>query len=108
MATAFTVWAAVGGLFILLGLYCLVAKKPCDFWANGKQKPVEDVRGYNRAMALLWVVYGAVFILIGLPMLSETDTLLMALSPVGTMAITIGAMIVYTQVIDKKFRGGKK
>ena len=108
MLTAFIVWAGVGAVFIVLALYCLTAQKPCGFWANVKTEPVEDVRGYNRAMALLWSVYGLVFTLLGLPLLAEEFLPFTMFLPVAVMAETIAAMLLYTQKIDKKFRRGKK
>ena len=64
---------------------------------------VEDVKGYNRAVAKLWFVYGAVFIVMGLPLLQQNSPYIM-LSVVGMMLETVGVMIVYTLVIDKKYR----
>ena len=108
MLTGFIIWAACGAMFVLLGVYCLFAKKPCGFWANVKEAQVKDVRGYNRAMALLWIAFGVVFALLGLPMLDEENPAMMMFSCLGVMAEAIAAMIVYTTVIDKKYRGGKK
>ena len=50
--TAFIIWAIVGVLFIIMGIYDMKSKKtkPFGFWANAEVKPIEDVKGYNRAL----------------------------------------------------------
>ena len=99
----FVIWAAVGVLFIGIGLRCFKAKKPSGFWANAKTAPIEDVRAYNRTMGKVWCVYGAVFMVLGLPMLLG-DGLWIMVSVVGVMAESIALMAVYTTGIEKKYR----
>lgn len=99
----FVIWAGVGVLFIGSGLRCFKAKKPSGFWANAKTAPIEDVRAYNRTMGKVWCVYGAVFMVLGLPMLLG-DGLWIMVSVVGVMAESIALMAVYTTGIEKKYR----
>ena len=68
---AFTIWGIIGLLFIVMGIYEFHSKKakPFGFWANAEVAPIEDVKGYNRALGILWCVYGVLFTLIGLPLL---------------------------------------
>ena len=47
--------------------------KPFGFWANAEVAPIEDVKGYNRALGMLWCVYGVLFTLIGLPLLDGQE-----------------------------------
>ena len=102
---AFIVWAAIGALFIAIGISAFFAKKATGFWANAKTFPVEDVKGYNRAMGKLWGLYGAAMILLGLPFLAGEDSPLILLVSVPGMLIgTIAVMCVYTLVIEKKYR----
>lgn len=103
MMIAFIIWALCGVMFIGFGVSALFAKKPMGFWANVKMFEVDDVKGYNRAVAKLWFVYGAVFIALGLPLLQQNSPYIM-LSVIGMMLETVGVMIVYTLVIDKKYR----
>ena len=46
---AFIIWAILGVLFIVMGIYCLKSKRvrSFGFWANAEVKPVEDVKGYK-------------------------------------------------------------
>ena len=108
---AFIIWAIMGVLFILMGIYDMNSKKekPFGFWANAEVGQIEDVKAYNRALGRLWCVYGILFMLIGLPLLvlNEQNAGLIAIPMVGTMLISIGAMAVYTIGIESKYRKKK-
>ena len=108
---AFIVWTIMGVLFIVMGIYDMNSKKekPFGFWANAEVGPIEDLKGYNRALGILWCVYGILFILIGLPLLilDEKNSGLIIIPVVGAMFISIGAMIVYSVGIESKYRKKK-
>lgn len=107
--TAFIIWAIIGVLIIIMGIYDMKSKKTKSFgfWANADVIPVEDVKGYNRALGKLWCVYGILFILIGLPLLDKQDSGLMIITMLGTLFISIAAMIVYVVGIEAKYRKRK-
>ena len=102
--TAFIVWAIVGCIMIGIGIGAYVSKKPVGFWANVKTFPVKDTKGYNRALGKLFVCYGAVFIVLGMPLLCGQNSPYIFLSVVGVMVETIIVMIVYSVRIEKKYR----
>ena len=106
---AFIIWAILGVLFIGMGIYDMTSKKakPFGFWANAKVAPIEDVKGYNRALGRLWCVYGTLFILIGLPLLNGQDAGLLIMTMLGTMFLSIGAMVTYVVGIEPKYRKKK-
>lgn len=106
---AFIIWAIVGVLFIVMGIYDMKSKKtkPFGFWANAEMAPIEDVKGYNRALGILWCVYGVLFTLVGLPLLDRKHSGMIMLSILGAMAITIVTMIVYMVGIEPKYRKKK-
>ena len=106
---AFIIWAIVGVFFIGMGLCVFHSKraKPFGFWANAETVPIEDVKGYHRALGVLWCVYGILFVLVGLPLLSVNHSWLIILSVLGVMFISIGAMIAYTIGIEPKYRKKK-
>ena len=103
---AFIIWALLGVLFVVMGIYEMNSKKakPFGFWANAKTVQIEDVKGYNRALGILWCVYGVLFVLVGLPLLGEENSGMMILSILGTMFISIGAMVTYVVGIEPKYR----
>lgn len=111
MLSAFIIWSILGLFFVAMGIYDYHAKspKPFGFWANAKPNPVKDVRGYNKALGKLWIVFGVLFILIGIPLLQAGQNSPWLVMPiVGCMFLSIGAMIVYVVVIEPKYRADSK
>ena len=104
MAAAFVIWAAVGLMFIGLGIYAMFARKPVGFWANAETFLVADVRKYNRAVGKLFIVFGIVFALLGLPLLAGQNSPLIIISVLGVMLETITAMAVYSTVIENRYK----
>ena len=104
MILSFTIWSIIGLLFIILGIYAFFSKKaqPMGFWANAKMFEVTDVRKYNAAMGKLFIGFGMIFIILGLPLLSGQNSALIILSVFGVMAEVIIMMAIYTIVIEKK------
>lgn len=103
---AFTIWAIMGALFIVMGIYNFKFKKakPFGFWSNVEVVPIEDVKGYNRSLGILWCVYGVLFMLIGLPLLDGKNSGLIIIPIVGVMLISIMTMVVYVIGIEFKYR----
>ena len=103
---AFEIWSVIGLFFIIVGIYAFFSKKaqPMGFWANAKMFEVTDVRKYNAAMGKLFIGFGIVFILLGLPLLSGQNSALILLSAFGVMGETIITMAIYTLVIEKKYK----
>ena len=109
---AFIIWAIMGVLFIIMGIYDFNSKKEktFGFWANAEVAPIEDVKGYNRALGILWCVYGVLFTLIGIPLLvlDGQNVGLIIIPVLGAMLISIGAMAAYVVGIEPKYRKKKK
>ena len=103
---AFIIWAILGVFFIAMGIYDIKSKKakPFGFWANADVAPIEDVKGYNRALGILWCVYGVLFTLIGLPLLSGQSEALLIIPILGAVFLSIGAMVAYVVGIEPKYR----
>ena len=100
----FGIWCMVGFFFIGLGICSLFSKKAVGFWANAEMFQVTDVKKYNRTMCRLFCIMGVVFIFLGLPLLRKETTLWILLSCVGVMIEVIVSMIIYTTVIEKKYK----
>ena len=98
---AFIIWGIIGLLFIVMGIYEFHSKKakPFGFWAN--------VKGYNRALGILWCVYGVLFTLIGLPLLDRQNSGLIIIPILGAMLISIAAIATYVVGIERKYRKKK-
>ena len=103
---AFIIWAICGLFFVGMGIFDLFSKKekPFGFWANAETLQIENVKAYNRALGILWIVYGVLFILLGLPLFAGQNSPYILLSILGVMFLSIGAMVVYVTVIEKKYK----
>lgn len=100
---AFFIWAGVGLMLAGIGVHAFFAKKPQHFWANAPMIEVNDVKKYNRAVGKLFIAFGAVFALCGVPLLMENE-LWILLSMLLVMPLVIGMMVIYTAVIEKKYK----
>ncbi len=102
---AFVIWILVSLIFVGIGIYDLRAKEVVGFWSNGKKPPVkeEDLKAYNRAVGILWIVYAVVLMLLGLPLLAGDNSPLIVITLLGTLAEVVGLMAVYVLVIEKKY-----
>lgn len=106
MITAFVIWALMGAAFIAWGIYAMFAKtaRPFGFWSNAKTLPMKDVKAYNRAVSILFMVFGVLFILIGLPLLFDAKGVGLIIPILGSVFLSIGSMVVYVTVIEKKYK----
>ncbi|MCM1397920.1 MAG: hypothetical protein NC225_00395 [Clostridium sp.] len=104
MLIAFIIWCAVGMLFTGIGIFAFVAQRPVGFWANAKMFEVTDVKKYNKACGIMWCIFGLVFIALGIPMLAGQNSPMIILSVISVLAEVIVTAVIYTLVIDKKYR----
>lgn len=100
----FAVWALFGCFMIGLGIRAFFAEKAVGFWANIKTFPVKDIRGYNRAVGKLFIAYGFIFVVLGLPLLDGQNSPYILLSVIGVLAETIAIMAVYSIGITNKYK----
>lgn len=100
----FIVWAIVSCCLTGIGISAFFRKKEVGFWANAKTVPVKDIKSYNYAIGKLFIVYGVIFMVLGLPLLSTQNSPVILLSILGVMLETIVMMAVYTLRIEKKYR----
>ena len=101
---AFLIWILNSAIFIGIGVLTRFSKKPSGFWANAKTFEVNNIRNYNRAMSRLWSVFGLLMIPLGFPLLYGQNSALIIITMLGLFAEIIGLMIIYTCVIEKKYR----
>lgn len=100
----FVIWAIVGVIIIGLGVRAYLSKKAVGFWANIRPISVNDVTGYNRAVGKLFVIYGVIFIALGLPLVSGQNSSFILLSVLGAMIETIVIMAIYSLCIERKYK----
>lgn len=100
----FVIWSLLAAFFIGMGVYACFSKKAVGFWANAQVMEVTDIKRYNFAMAKLFGIYGIVLLLLGFPLLAGQNSPWIIISILGVMFATITAMIIYTTVIEKKYK----
>ena len=96
----FVIWSLLGVFIIGLGIKDMFSKNPVGFWANTETIKVKDV---NRASGLLFIIYGIIFVILGIPLLDGQNTPYVLLSVIGVMVETIVIMAAYSLVIVKKY-----
>ena len=99
----FIIWAGVGCFIIGIGISAFFRKKAVGFWANIEVQSVNNIKNYNYTMGKLFITYGVIFVLLGLPLLSAQNSPYILLSVLGIMVETIATMIIYTLIISKKY-----
>lgn len=100
----FIIWAVVGCCFTGMGIFSFFSRKATGFWANSKMFEVKDIRGYNHAVGKLLCAFGIVFIALGIPLLDGQNSPLVFISVFGVAFETIMVMVIYTLIIEKKYR----
>ena len=90
--------------FIAFGIYALKTKKPINFWAGDKIPPekITDIKKYNRANALMWIIYGILWI--SCSIITFFNTFAAGMVCVGLAVTGLPVLIIlYTCVIKKKY-----
>ena len=100
---AFIIWTLIGLVFIGLGILAIKKEEAVGFWANIQKADIENPKAYNRAVGKLWSVFGVVFILLGLPLLTGQNSPWIVITGLGVFAEVICLMIIYTK-IEGKYR----
>ena len=88
-------------LFTGIGIFAWKRKKPMWFWAGStvKESEIRDVRAYNRANGVMWLVYSAFLwadTFLGLFRIGLAGMVLMAFCTVGSIAL----VPVYLKIYD--------
>lgn len=106
MFMGMVLWLLFGLIFFCFGIFCMFRNKKVafGFWANAKMFPVKDVKAYNRAVGKLWIVFGIVEMLLGMSFLGGQNSPFVLFAVLGLAAESIAAMVVYTVVIEPKYR----
>ena len=102
----FVIWVICGLLFVGIGIYDYMSKKQVGFWANFDVPEVEDVIGFNKAVGRLFIIYGVVFILIGIPLIPSIfykNMLLVFIPIIGAVFETIWLMVYFVMKIEKDY-----
>lgn len=98
---AFIIWSLVSFIFIGLGISNFYAKGVVGFWSYVPAPEVDDVKGFNRAVGWMWIIFGILMIVFGIPLLGEQNSPYAFLSVAGVVIEIIAIMIIYTRLVIK-------
>lgn len=104
MTIAFAIWSIIVCIFFAIGISCRKSQEPVGFFAFSKPPVVEDVEGYNKAVAKLWFVVGIVYEIIGIPILFLEQNSPLFLPILFAVIIEIIVMMIAYLKIEKKYR----
>lgn len=97
----FVIWTLVVIIFIVIGVHDWKSDKAVGFFTGTEPPkiPETNVKKYNHAVAKIWFVFGAIYEIIGLPMLLfEQNSPYFIFMIFGSIVWAIGLMISYLLV----------
>ena len=90
-------------VFILFGLYALKKETPIHFWAGTtvKSEKISDVKAYNKANGVMWIIYGSLFVLAVLAILLKQPLIANIIIIIVYFPGIIILIIVYRSIYSK-------
>lgn len=104
MVIGFVIWSIVAGIFLSIGISGWKSKDPVGFFTFRKPPTVKDVKKYNQAVSLLWMIAAAVLEIIGIPFLFLKQNSPLFLPIIFAIIILILAMMIGYTKIEAKYR----
>ena len=102
MFIAFLIWTLCAGIFLAIGISSYKSKEPVGFFSFSNPPKVNDVEGYNKAVAKLWFVVSVIFEILGIPFLFlEQNSPEFFIIVVAVPALVIGMVIAYLRIEAK-------
>ena len=104
MIIAFVIWSLVAVLFLGIGLSGWNSTKAVGFFTFVNPPAVTDIKKYNHAVSILWMVVAVIFEIMGVPFLFfSQNSPIFILLVFGVFALVIGMMNAYLK-IEAKYR----
>ena len=105
MKKVFMIWTAVSFFLAGLGLLAHRSDTPAGFYAGAEPPQVEDVRGYNRAVATMWWGAALGFEAIGLILLRARQFSHIVTAVILLTAAWVFCLILCYRKIESRFKG---
>ena len=98
----FIIWTIISIFFVYIGITTRRSSIPVNLFTFSDVPKVNDVKGYNRAVSNLWLVFTVLFEMIGISlMFIKQNSPFVVLIVLGVVFLVIGMMIVYTKIESK-------
>lgn len=108
MIIGFIIWTIVSVIMLIIGIVTWRSKKAVGFFTGVTPPEVTDVKKYNHTVAVLWIVYGVLLELCGIPFLYLKQNDAGFILPMCiAVALSLALVIVYV-FIEKKYRFRRK
>ncbi len=100
----FIIWTIISIVFVYIGITTRKSNKPVNLFTFSDVPKVNDVKGYNRAVSNLWLVFTVLFEMIGISLLFiKQNSPFVVLIVLGVVFLVIGMMVAYIK-IESKYR----
>lgn len=101
---AFIIWTIISIVFVYIGITTRKSNIPVNLFTFGDVPKVNDIKGYNKEVSNLWLVFTILFEMIGISLLFiKQNSPLVILIVLGVVFLVIGMMVTYTK-IESKYR----
>lgn len=101
---AFIIWTIISIVFVYIGITTRRSNIPVNLFTFSDVPKVNDVKGYNRAVSNLWLVFTVLFEMIGISLLFiKQNSPFVVLIVLGVVFLVIGMMVAYIK-IESKYR----
>lgn len=100
----FFIWTLITLIFVYISITIRKSNIPVNLFTFGDAPKVKDIKGYNKAVSNLWLVFTLLFEMIGISLLFiKQNSPLVILIVLGVVFLVIGMMVMHTK-IESKYR----
>lgn len=100
----FILWTIISIVFVYIGITTRRSSIPVNLFTFSDVPKVNDVKGYNRAVSNLWLVFTVLFEMIGISLLFiKQNSPFVVLIVLGVVFLVIGMIVAYIK-IESKYR----
>ena len=100
----FIIWTIISIVFVYIGITTRKSSIPVNLFTFSDVPKVNDVKGYNRTVSNLWLVFTVLFEMIGISLLFiKQNSPFVVLIVLGVVFLVIGMMVAYIK-IESKYR----
>ena len=98
----FILWTLITLIFVYIGITIRKSNIPVNLFTFGDVPKVNDIKGYNKAVSNLWLVFAILFEVVGVSLLFiKQNSPLVILIVLGVVFLVIGMMVTYTKIESK-------
>lgn len=108
MIIGFMIWSIVMVLFVGIGISCRKSDVAVGFFTGCKPPEIENVSGYNKAVARLWFVSALIYEIMGIPLLFLEQNSLLFIPIIFGVPIGVIVMMVAYLRIERQYSNFNK